>query len=247
GSPLTMGLFGRAVRAAAAEARTVMLNLGAQKLGTTKDKLTVENGHVSDGKSKVSYGELAKGKQISRLVDEKAVLRSIKDYKVIGKPTKRLDRFEKVSGKAKYAGDIKHPGMLYARVVRPPMHGAKVKSMDTSKAKAMTGVTVIEQGDLVAVLHADPEVAAAALKAVQADWDRAEVPFDTESVHDYFAKNVTAPEAKGQFESTFKTGYLAHAPMETHTASAEWRDGRLTAWVGTQSPFGVRGNIGKAL
>ena len=244
---LTTRFFGPAVRAAAAEARTVMLNLGAQKLGTTKDKVTVENGHVSDGKRRVSYGELAKGKQISRLVDEKAVLRSAKDYKIVGKPTKRLDRFEKVSGKAKYAGDIKHPGMLYARLVRPPMHGAKMKSADTSKAKTMNGVTVVEQGDLIAVLHADPEVAAAALKTVTSDWDRADAPFDTESVHDYFAKNVAAPEAKGQFESTFKTGYLAHAPMETHTASAEWKDGRLTAWVGTQSPFGVRANIAKAL
>ena len=62
---------------------------------------------------------------------------SVKDFKISGKSTKRLDAREKVTGKAKYAGDIKHPGMLYARIARPPMHGAKLKSMDTSKAKAM--------------------------------------------------------------------------------------------------------------
>jgi nicotinate dehydrogenase subunit B len=244
---LTTRYFGPAVRAAAAEARTVMLNLGAQKLGTTRDKVTIENGAVTDGKRKVTFGELAKGKQIARLVDEKAVLRSAKEFKIVGKPAKRLDRLEKVTGKAKYAGDIRHPGMLYARIVRPPMHGAKVKSIDTSKAKAMSGVTVVEQGDLVAVLHTDPEIARAALEVVKADWDRADAAFDTESVYDYFAKNIAAPEAIGQFKSTFKTAYLAHAPMETHTASAEWKDGRLTAWVGTQSPFGARSAIAKAL
>ena len=240
-------MFGPAVRAAAAEARTVMMKLAAEKLGTSRDKLSVENGVVTDGKRKVTYGELAKGKQISRLVDEKAVLRSAKDFKISGKPTKRLDAKEKVTGKAKYAGDIRHPGMLYARIVRPPMHGAKLKSMDTSKAKAMSGVTVIENGDLVAVLHPDPEVAHAALQSIKAEWERPAAAFDTESVHDYIAKNVPAPETKGQFESTFRTAYLAHAPMEPHTASAEWKDGKLTAWVGTQSPFGARSAIAKAL
>jgi nicotinate dehydrogenase subunit B len=156
-------------------------------------------------------------------------------------------RKKKSQGKAKYAGDIRHPGMLYARIVRPPMHGAKLKSMDTSKAKAISGVTVIENGDLVAVLHPDPEVANAALQSIKAEWERPAAAFDTESVHDYIAKNVSAPETKGQFESTFRTAYLAHAPMEPHTASAEWKDGKLTAWVGTQSPFGARAAIAKAL
>ncbi|HLJ73644.1 MAG TPA: molybdopterin cofactor-binding domain-containing protein, partial [Thermoanaerobaculia bacterium] len=240
-------MFGPAVRAAAAEARDVMLNLASQQLGVPREKLTLDNGTITDGKRKVTYGELAKGKQIGRLVGEKAVLRSAKDFKISGKPTKRLDRFDKVSGKAKYAGDIKHPGMQYARIVRPPMHGAKLKSIDTSKAKAMSGVTVVENGDLVAVLAADPELARAGLQAIKTEWDRPEAAFDTESVYDYFAKNVSAPDADGQFKSVFHTAYLAHAPMETHTASAVWNDGRLTAWVGTQSPFGARAAIAKAL
>ena len=240
-------MFGPAVRAAAAEARTVMMKLAAEKLGTSRDKLTVENGVVTDGKRKVTYGELAKGKQIARLVDEKAVLRSVKDFKISGKPAKRLDAREKVTGKAKYAGDIRHPGMLYARIVRPPMHGAKLKSMDAAKAKAMSGVTVIENGDLVAVLHPDPDVTRAALQSIKTEWDHPDAAFDSESVYDYFVKNVSAPETKGQFESTFRTAYLAHAPMEPHTASAEWKDGKLTAWVGTQSPFGARSAIAKAL
>ncbi len=254
--------FGPAVRAAAAEARTVLMNLAAQKLGTPRGKLVVDNGVVSNGSQKVTYGELAKGKRIARLVDEKAVLRSVGEFKLIGTAPKRLDGREKVSGRAKYAGDVRLPGMLYARLLRPPVHGATRKSLDTSKAKELPGVTVVEKGDLVAVLHADPERAAAALKLVKAEWEKPAAAFDTESVHDYLVKNAGEGEAhvsRGNvasvidggsarvIRSTFRTGYLAHAPIEPHSAVAEWKDGRLTAWIGTQGPFQARTRIAETL
>jgi len=237
--------FGPAVRAAAAEARTVLMKLASEKLGTTQ--LTVANGVVTDGKRKVTYGELAKGKQIARLVDEKAVLRSVKEFKVIGKPTKRLDGKEKVTGKAQYAGDVRRPGMLYARILRPPMHGATRKSVDTTKAKELA--TVVESGELVAVLHTDPEVANRALQSIKAEWEKPSAAFDTESVGDYFLEKVPATDKSvgGTFQSTFRTGYLAHAPIEPHTAIAELKDGKLTAWVGTQGPFQIRSAIARAL
>jgi isoquinoline 1-oxidoreductase len=268
---LTTRFFGPAVRAAAAEARVILMNLASKKLGVARDQLVVENGVVSvvgDPTRKVTYGELAKGKQISRLVDEKAVLRSVKEFTVMGKPTKRMDAAEKVTGKAKYAGDMRLPGMLYARILRPPAHGATRKSLDLTAAKAMAGVTVVEKDDLVAVLHADPETAEKALNAIKAVWDLAKAAFDTETVGDYFVKNAPAGEAKVEkgdaagaiaaaraggdavprlFESTFRTGYSAHAPIEPHTAIAQWKDGRLTAWVGTQSPFGTRPRVAEAL
>ncbi len=247
---LTTRMYGPAVRAAAAEARAVLTKLAGEKLGVARDQLVVDNGVVSvagDASRKVTYGELAKGKQIARLVDEKAVLRSAKDFKVIGRPAKRMDGKDKVTGRAKYAGDIRLPGMLYARILRPPAHGATRKSLDVSKARTMAGVTVIEKDDLVAVLAADPEKAGKALGLIKAEWDIPEPAFDTESVADYFLKNAPAPEVKGAFESTFRVGYLAHAPMEPHTAVAELRDGRMTVWAGTQSPFGARGQIAQAL
>jgi nicotinate dehydrogenase subunit B len=237
--------FGPAVRAAAAEARTVLMKLASEKLGT--NQLTVANGVVTDGKRKVTYGELAKGKTIERLVDEKAVLRSAKEFKVIGKATKRLDGREKVTGKAMYAADIRRPGMLHARLLRPPMHGATRKSLDTSKAKAMAGVVVVENGDLIAVLHADPEMANRALQLVTAEWEKPAAAFDTESVGSYFLEKAAVPDAQAQFTSTFRTGYLAHAPIEPHAAVAELKDGKLTAWVGTQGPFQIRSQIAQAL
>ncbi len=244
---LTTRYFGPAVRAAAAEARAVMMRLASEKLGVARDQLKVANGVVSAGDRKVTYGELAKGQTIARLVDEKAVLRAAKEFKVIGQPTKRIDGRDKVTGRAIYAGDIRRPGMLYARILRPPMHGATRKSLDVSAAKAMPGVTVVDNADLVAVLHADPEMASAALAKIKSEWERPDATFDTESIGDYFLKNAAAPEAKGQFTSTFRTGYLAHAPLETHTAVAELKDGKLTAWIGTQSPFGARARIAQTL
>jgi isoquinoline 1-oxidoreductase len=251
-------MFGPAVRAAAAEARTVLMKLASEKLETPREKLTVENGIVSGGAKKVSYGELAKGKQIARLVDEKAVLRSVKEFKVIGKPAKRTDGRDKVTGRAKYAGDVRLPGMLYARILRPPMHGAKRMSLDTSKAKAMDGVTVVERDDLVAVLHADPERAREALATVKAEWEKPAAAFDTESVGDYFVKNAGDGEVRksngdvstapaNAMRSTFRSGYLAHAPMEPHTALAEWKEGKMTVWASTQSPFGARTRIARVL
>lgn len=268
---LTTRMFGPALRAAAAEARVVLTDLAAKKLGVPREQLVISDGVVSvSGSSdrKVSYGELAKGKQISRLVDEKAVLRSVKEFSVMGKPTKRLDARDKVTGRAKYTGDLRLPGMLYARILRPPMHGATRKSLDLAAAKAIPGVTVVETGDLVATLHADPEIAARALQAIKVEWDRPAAAFDTESVGDYFVKNSPAGEekvARGDvatllaeamsrpdgparlFESTYRTGYLAHAPIEPHTALAEWKDGRMTVWAGTQSPFGTRPRVAEAI
>lgn len=254
---LTTRMFGPALRAAAAEARAVLLRLASARLGVAADRLRVEDGVVSvaaDPSRKVTYGELAKGERITRLVDGKAILRSVRDFTVMGKSPKRLDAADKVTGRALYTGDIRRPGMLYARILRPPAHGATARSIDLSKARAMRGVTVVQEDDLVAVLAADPETAQEALGLVSAEWNLPEAPFDTESVGDYFLKN--APEGELQqsngdvaaaraaaarvFESTYRTPYKAHASIEPHAAVAELADGKVTVWASTQSPFGIR-------
>ncbi|HUP48987.1 MAG TPA: molybdopterin cofactor-binding domain-containing protein [Thermoanaerobaculia bacterium] len=258
---LSTRMYGPALRAAAAEARMVLTDLGARKLGVGREKVVAANGAVSvagNPSRRVPYGELARGKQIARLVDEKAVLRSVKEFKVMGKPTKRLDGREKVTGAAQFAGDVRLPGMLHARILRPPVHGATRKSLDLSKAKEMAGVTVVEQDGLVAVLHADPEMAGRALDRIKAEWDMPKAAFDTESVGEYFLKNAPEPDVRvtrgdlaaggpRRFERTYRTGYLAHAPVETHTAAAEMKGGKLTVWAGTQSPFGTRARLADAL
>jgi isoquinoline 1-oxidoreductase len=261
---LTTRVFGPALRAAAAEGRAVMMQLASKKLGVPKENLLVENGVVSvagDPSKKVTYGELAQGKQIARLVDEKAVLRSVKEFKLMGASPKRLDGVDKVTGRAKYAGDIRLPGMQYARIVRPPAHGATMKSVDVSAAKEMSGVTVVQQDDLVAVLAGDPETAAAALGKVKAEWTKPSLDVDNDGIFAYLLEHAPAADvrlnrgdlaaarssASRVFESTYNTAYLAHAPMEPHTAIAELKDGKMTVWAGTQTPFPTRDGIARAV
>lgn len=264
---LTTRMFGPALRAAAAEARAVLLKLAAEKLGVAKGDLTVENGVVSvtgDPSRKVTYAELAKGKKIARLVDEKAVLRSVAQFKVMGKSPRRLDGREKVTGAAKYAGDVRLPGLLYARILRPPAHGATLVKADTAAAERHAGVKVVKLGDpagLVAVLAADPETAAAALAEVKPEWKTEALDLDPENIFDHIVKVATHGEEKDRrgdvaaakaavtrlFESTYRKGYVAHAAMEPHTAVAEPKDGRVTVWASTQTPFPLRDQIAQAL
>jgi nicotinate dehydrogenase subunit B len=261
---LTTRMFGPALRAACAEARGVMLELASERLGVPKEGLVVDDGVVSvkdDPKRRVTYGELAQGKTISRTLGEKAVLRSVAGFKEMGRSPKRLDARDKVTGSGKYAGDVRLPGMLYARILRPPAHGAKLEKADTSAAARMSGVTVVDKDGLVAVLHADPEIATKALGAVKASWSAAPPGADQDGIFDDLLKRAGEPEAKGTkgdvqaarggggklFDRTYRKGYVAHAPMEPHTAAAELKDGKLTVWASTQTPFPTHDRIAGAL
>ncbi len=261
---MTTRFFGPAVRTAAAQARLILTDLAARRLGAARATLVVENGVVfmrSNPRRRVSYGELAKGQQITHTVSEKAVLRTARQFTVMGKSAKRLDGRDKVTGAGKFAGDIRLPGMLYARLLRPPAHGATPKSVDTSAAAAMSGVTVVNQGGLVAVLAADPETAEKALAAVKADWDVPSPSVDTESIFDHLVNAAGDPEspdsggdvsagrsaAAKTFETTFYNSYVAHAPLEPHTSLADVKGGKATVWAATQSPFGTQPQVARAL
>jgi isoquinoline 1-oxidoreductase len=256
--------FGPAVRAAAAQARLVLTDLAAQRLGVARSALTVENGvvYVTARRSRhVSYGELAKGRQITHTVNEQAVLRSVREFKVMGRSPRRLDGPEKVTGAAKYAGDIRLPGMLYGRIVRPPAHGATPRNLDTSGAAAMTGVTVVNHDGLVAVLAPDPETAERALGAVKADWDVPAASVNTETIFEHLVSAAPTGQTQGAagdldagrtasaktFDVTYYNSYVAHAPMEPHTAVADVKDGKATVWASTQSPFGHQQQVARAL
>ena len=173
---LTTRMFGPVLRAAAAEARSALLELAAEKLGAPRESLVVESGVVSvkgEPGRQVSYGALTKGQAIVRSVDEEAVLRAVGEFTVMGRSPLRLDAEAKVTGAARYAADIRLPGLLYARILRPPAHGATLARVDTTEARAMAGIRVVEEDGLVAVLHADPEVAAAALGRLRPQWNAA--------------------------------------------------------------------------
>jgi nicotinate dehydrogenase subunit B len=256
--------FGPALRAAAAEAKAVLLTLASEHLKTPPGSLRVEDGVVflaSDRTIRVTFGELAKGQKIVRTLDGKAVTKSVSEFRVMGRPEKRRDARAKVTGKAQYAGDIRLPGMLYARILRPPAHGATLKSVDTSAAARLPGVVVVNEGGMVALLHTDPEQAEKALALVKTDFDVAKPGFDDKTVFTHLlsvAGEGEEREKKGDlaegekrsvslFEEKYVNGYGAHAPIETHTALAGLEGGTMTVWSSTQTPFPNQQAIAQAI
>jgi nicotinate dehydrogenase subunit B len=256
--------FGPALRAAAAEAKAVLLTLASEHLKTPPDALRVEDGVVflaSDRTIRVTFGQLAKGQKIVRKLDGKAVTKSVSEFRVMGRPEKRRDARAKVTGKAQYAADIRLPGMLYAKILRPPAHGATLKSVDASAAARLPGVVVVNEGGMVAVLHPDPEAAEKALALIKADFDVPKPAFDDKTVFAHLlsvAGQGEEREKKGDlaegekrsvalFEGRYVNGYGAHAPIETHTALARLEGGTMTVWSSTQTPFPNQQAIAQAL
>src|SRR6185312_13413015 len=159
--PFDMGTFGSlsvrtlgpVLRAAAAEARAVLVQMASEKLGVPASDLVVKDGVVSsrtDASKHVSYGALTAGKRIERRLDGKAALEAVANFTIVGTSAPRRDAHDKVTGRAKYSGDIVPEGALHARVVRAPAHGAERLSIDTSAAEAVPGVRVVRDGELVA-------------------------------------------------------------------------------------------------
>jgi nicotinate dehydrogenase subunit B len=260
---MSIRIYGAALRDAAAEARGILVEMAAEQLKVPKDQLKVENGVIyagADKKTQVTFAQLTKGQKITRKLDPKPSVKPPSQFTVIGKSPVRVDATEKVTGTAKFAGDLRFPGMLYAKLLRPPVYGAKLKSVDVSAAQKFPDATVVNQDELVAVLHADPEAAEKALATIKAEWDSPAPAVDDKTVFDYIVKNAPKPqqrERKGDlaagekaaatiFEETYLNGYGAHGSIETHTAVAKMDGEKMTVWISTQTPFPNQGEIARA-
>jgi isoquinoline 1-oxidoreductase len=259
---MNVRFFGPALRGAGAEAKAVLLQMAGEQLNAPPARLQVKAGVVTDpatpGKS-VTYGQLVAGKRIERHL-EGAAVKPVAAYTVAGRAAPRMDALTKVTGKAKYSGDFALPGMLHARILRPPKHGAKLKDADTSAAEK-AGARVVRDGDLIAVLHERPDLAGRALDLVKARFDLPAPTMDDKTIFDHLLK--TAPPlrsagasgdlAEGEkaaasiVEETYLNSYVAHAPMETHSATATVENGKATVWASTQAPFSVRQQVAQAI
>jgi nicotinate dehydrogenase subunit B len=256
--------FGPPLRDAAAEARAVLMGLAADHLHLEEKQLTVKSGIVMDKRDttrRVTYAELAKGKNIEKHLSKKPVLKNVSEFTIIGKTVPRKDSMEKVTGRAQYAGDIRVPGMLYARILRPPVHGARLKSVDTSALEKKEEIQIVRDRDLIAVLHPYPDVADKALSQVKAEFDLPDAQLDGRTIFKHLLKvapagdtvtqggNVDEGEKKAQeaFEATYLNHYVAHATIETHTALARIDKDGATVWASTQSPFRAKEEVAHAL
>jgi CO/xanthine dehydrogenase Mo-binding subunit len=260
----TTRFFGPPLREAAAEARAILIQLASERLGIDKARLVVRNGVVQDrdnSKKQVTYGQLAQGKMIERHLTPKPSPKQVSQYMIVGKSGSRKDGVVKVTGKAQYAGDVRVPGMLYASILRPPTHGAKLKSIDTSALDTSKEAKLVRDGDLIGVLHQHPDGAEKALSLIKAEWEVPQSDLDPITIYPHLLR--VAPEgevvteggdpkegerlAQTTYDATFYDHYMAHAPIETHTALAKPDGDRMTVWASTQRPFGAKEEVAHAL
>jgi isoquinoline 1-oxidoreductase len=203
----------------------------------------------------LDYAKLATSDSLKQ-TPEGATLTPPKEWKVLGTPVKRPNRHDVVTGAYQYPSDIIRPGMLYGKVLRPIAFGATLKNIDLAPAKAMDGVTVVRDGNFVGVCAPTTFQAKQAIAALEksAEWDAPK----GQSSATLFAH--LRDRAKGgipknpfdgansvqQFKQSYNTAYIQHAPMEPRAAVAEWNDGKLTVWTGSQNPFGCRRELAGA-
>ncbi len=252
------------VRAAAAATRNVLRQLASQRWNVDLASVDIRNGQLRHEGTNwtLTLAELAQDEEFPKLLAKASAQDSdlvpVKDWQTLGTPVSRPNNRSLVTGEHRYSSDIRKPGMLRAKVLRPPTYGAKLASIDVSPAKEMKDVIVVHDGSFVGVAAPSTFAANEAIEALgkTAKWDSTPLPSSNE-LHDWLRKHVEGgiPEnkftdelkaAKTVLRATYKTAYIQHAPMETRAAAAEWEDGKLTVWTGTQNPFGVRRELADA-
>lgn len=237
------------LRHAGATARAMLVMAAAQKWKMQPTECKTENGFVICGTHKASYGELADA--AAKLTPPDGVaLKDAKDFRIIGKPTKRLDSKAKVTGRAEFGIDVKRPNMVVAVVARAPVFGAKVKSFDASKAKAVTGVVdVVQVPSGIAVLGKHFWAAKQGRDALTIDWDLgAGTALSTVAMREDYRKQARTPgvvaKKAGDVDAAFKGAkpieaeyevpFLAHAPMEPENCTVEIGKDGADIYTGTQ-------------
>jgi CO/xanthine dehydrogenase Mo-binding subunit/aerobic-type carbon monoxide dehydrogenase small subunit (CoxS/CutS family) len=270
--PYDVGTFGsrsmleaaQALRRAAAGAGEGLRSRAAARWAVDAGGLTAAEGAVSGGPGgeRLTYQELVSGGCSVEVVAGEVPVRQPGDRRVMGRPH-APSRIELVTGLRRFVSDLHRPGMVYGAVLRPPAYDARLVALDTRRAEAVPGVTVVTDGSFVGVLAGDPAAARRALGLVEAGYEHAETKIPDLSAHlrahpvegvgwegpvDVSSGDTEAAlhGAAHVVRATYTTAYLAHTPLETRAALAEWDDGRLTVWTGTQVPFGARAHVAAA-
>ncbi|MCY2954684.1 MAG: molybdopterin-dependent oxidoreductase [Planctomycetota bacterium] len=251
------------VRQAAAAARTLLIGLAAQKWGVDRAALQVSDGKITHAASNrtLTYADLARTEDLPKAFAQAApadvTVRVVKDWKVLGTPLPRPNGRDLVTGAHRFPSDIIRPGMLYGKVLRAPAYGVKLISVDLAPAKAMKDVVVVQEGSFVGVAARTTLVAERAIEEIAktAQWETSPQPSSTE-IFGYLkrrAQNQPAnpfadelAKAAKVLKATYNVAYIQHTPMETRSAVAEWADGKLTVWTGTQNPFGWHSQLVQA-
>ena len=251
GSTSTWSEFDR-YRTAGAMTRAMLVKAAAARWKTDAKNLRTESGSVVHGKERLSYGQLAVAAQ-GQQPPKNVKLKDRKQWKLLGKPTRRLDSPEKITGKAQFGMDVRFPGLRTALVARSPVFGGKLSSFDASEAKSIPGVEqVVRIPTGVAVVAKDFWSAKRGRDALlpRLQWDPgAGASLDSAALLEDYRKRARSKGAvaaqKGDAEAAlaraakrvvaeYDVPYLAHAPMEPLNCTVKIDGGRCEIWTGTQ-------------
>jgi nicotinate dehydrogenase subunit B len=250
---------GTALRFACAEARQILLELAAAKLGVAVANLSVADGTVT-GAGSVTYWELARDANLKREASAQAKPKPPAQHRIVGRSLPRRDIPAKVTGGAAFVQDLRLPGMVHGRVVRPPRYGARLDSFDEVKVKAMPGViAVVRDGSFLGVVARREEQAinARLVLIASAKWSGgSELPDPTKMCEQLMSmrsedrvigeKDARVPAGAKVIEATYHRPYQAHAAIAPSCAVAEFKDGKLAVWTHSQGVFPLRATIARA-
>jgi CO/xanthine dehydrogenase Mo-binding subunit len=253
---------GTAIRFACAEARQILLAAAAARLGVEAGDLTVADGTISaPGGKRTTYWEITTDAMLRREATAQPKPKTAGEYKLIGQSLARRDILLKCTGGAAFLQDLRLPGMVHARIGRPPVPRAELVSLDAAALKAMPGVIeVVRDGSFVGVVCEREEQAINARLALRelAVWSRPELPplvdtFDradpelqTQDSVVYERTALSAPVAVRQIEARYTRPFQLHASIGPSCAVAHSEVGKLTVWTHSQGVFGLRSDIARA-
>jgi len=261
-----------AVRKGAAAARELLTDMACQRWKVERSDVKVEKGavaHPATGRT-ITYAELATTEEVAKAfeatVPPDVNVTPVSEWEVLGTSVPRPNRRDLVTGTHRFPSDIVRPNMLYGKILRRPSYGATLTAVDLSEAKAMDGVVVVREGNFVGCAAPTSFRAAQAVKAIAktASWQTAPHPSSKE-LFSYLKEHAQPGGRRGPRGETsgssedevgkagkvlrgvYEVSYVQHAPMEPRAAVAEWNDGTLTVWTGSQAPFGVHSELARSL
>jgi nicotinate dehydrogenase subunit B len=258
---------GSAIRAACAEVRGILLAAAARQFGVRPEDMQIRTGVIAapDGK-RATFWEVASADPglLKGNIAAAAAPKKPSDYSIVGKSVKRIDLPGKLTGAPSYVQDMRLPGMVFARVVRPPRCGAKLVSIDEAAVRSLPGViAVVRDGNFLAVAAKREEQAIAARYALAsaARWSDDAVPLpdiaDLRGELQRLRAETIVVGASGQSEpapgqakrisAEYARSYLSHGSIGPSCAVAWLKDGRMTVWSHTQGAFPLRGDLAKVL
>ena len=256
--------MGRQLSRAAAVAREMLIDTAAADLRADRATLTARDGRVvaASGKS-ITYGELTRGRKLSGSVSGEPPVTPADKWTLRGRSEKKIDGRAFVTGTHQYASDVVRPNMLIARMVRPESPGATLEALDTTRAAGIAGVSIVRDGDFVGVVAPNERVAKRAAVLVVATWRPPTGQPTSDTIYEHLKRTAGgggrggAPYTVGDttgglaasartIAESYRIPYIAHVPLEPRAAVAEWTDGKVTVWTGTQRPFGVRSEVAEA-